>query len=153
MYNIILGKGLENCWFGSTEYEVLEFFGEEPDDIDEFEYEAGEWTKVWKYEDHNVSLDFDSEDDFRLGNIEISNSDCKLFGCQLIGKTKQEVLEIVQEFDLGSWASEDMSEDMPDYEVVSYDKKSLDLWFKNGKLEYIRFGYFITDDKRPIWPK
>lgn len=152
MHTIILGKGLGDLWFGSTEEEALEYFGE-PDDIDEFEYDDREWTKVWKYDDHNISLSFDSEDDFRLSDIEISNPDCELFGHKLIGKTKQEVLEILQEFDLGSWECEDMSEDMPGYEDVSYDEKSLSLWFKSGELKYIRFGYLTTEEKKRQWPK
>ncbi|MCP5016844.1 MAG: hypothetical protein GY938_16480 [Ketobacter sp.] len=151
MYTILLGKGLGDFWFGSTEEEALEYFGM-PDDIDEFEYEGGEWTKVWKYDDQSISFSFDSEDNFRLSDIEISNPNCELFGYKLIDKTKQEVLDILQKFDLGSWECGDMSEDIPDCENVSYDEKSLNLWFKNGELEYIQFGYLTTDEKKPQWP-
>jgi hypothetical protein len=152
--NIILGKGLDNLLFGSSRKESKTAFGE-PDKIDRYSYDSDDLdnTEDWIYHDLGLSLNFDAQEKFKLGTIEISSEDYKLNGEILINKTKEEVISFARNHNFGEYESDDLSSvEVPDYELLSFDDVSLNLWFENGTLTEIQWFPFWLDDENQIWP-
>lgn len=146
--NIIIGKGLGALTFGTTREQVLAMLGE-PSEREKYtlsELENDD-TEAWHFDELDLSLSFDEENNWRLSSIAVSNDAYLLDGQPLIGKEKTEIVEF--------FASKGYTEIEEDEEVkrddgenclLHVDKASISLWFENDELTEMQLGpYFNTD--------
>jgi hypothetical protein len=149
--DIKIGHGLGDMTFGDTKEKIKHLFGE-PGEIEKF-YATGEedgyLTEAWHYDEHEFSLSFDGEDNWRLTTISISSPDSQYNGIQLIGKNMEEVLAIIGN-ELGENELDDKSVDQ---KLISFLRASLNLWFEKGKLSEIQWGVLWSNEDTPSWPE
>ncbi|MBN1253408.1 MAG: hypothetical protein JXR51_12850 [Bacteroidales bacterium] len=155
MKEIKIGQGLGNIKFGYTREELKKVLGE-PDEIDKYSYTNSDTdlTESWHYDDSEISVSFDQEDDWLLGAISVSSDEFLFNGQKLIGKSEEEVLSYIM-----SIYPEDIEHEFTNYEddperiLVSFEDLSLSLWFMNGILEEIEWGVLWDDADMQIWPE
>ena len=153
--NIKIGIGLGDIQFGCTK-EKLRYLIGEPDEIDTYNAsgeEDGYLTEAWHYDEHEFSVSFDEEDNWKLSTISISSPECQLNGIQLIGKELDTILDELKNEDLGENELDDLSDDIIDQKLISFVSSSLNLWFENGKLSEIQWGVLWSDEDTPNWPE
>jgi len=151
---IKLGLGLGNLKFGMSRSEVKLFLGE-PTNIDRFSYTDSneDLTETWEYEDSNLSLSFDEEEDWKLLLISVTSNFYQLQGKNLIGLEKPTLIEELQKINFGTIHIEDCSEnDSENTEVIEFEEKSLNLWLNDGVLDEIQWSPFFIDDDTIKWP-
>jgi hypothetical protein len=152
---IIIGSGLGDVKFGCTK-EKLKFIIGEPDEIDSYNAsgeEDGYLTEAWHYDEHEFSVSFDEEDNWKLTTISISSPDCLLNGNKLIGKSMDDVLALLKDEDFGENELDDLSDENIDQKLISFLPASLNLWFENGTLSEIQWGVLWSDEDTPRWPE
>jgi len=144
------GVGIGELKFGASIEEAEAYFGA-PDDRDESK--LGDDTTVRLLWGDDLACWFDSDDDFRLGSIQVEHSDAVLSGHRLIGHRRADVFELLVPL-FGEPELEDMSViERPDYWLANFDSLSLNLWFENGLLASIQWGYlFDHSGDNPVWP-
>lgn len=148
---IILGTGMGPLRFGTSMDEVRTLVGE-PEEIDESEDDDEFEHQAWNYyeDDHLLSLYFDREDDFRLSCIETDNPSLRLFGEPIHDRPIEDIRQLMQQNGQGHAEIETMEGG----EVrLSYEKAMIDLYFEEGRLQFVNFGVFINDDLEVQWPK
>lgn len=153
--DIKIGNGLGDIPFGCTK-EKLRYLIGEPDEIDSYNAsgeEDGYLTEAWHYDEHEFSVSFDEEDNWRLTTISISSPQCMFNGNQLIGKGMDDVLELLGNEDFGENELDDLSDDNIDQKLISFLPASLNLWFENGELSEIQWGVLWSDEDTPRWPE
>jgi len=153
--DIIIGVGLGPIKFGITRDELIEIIGE-PDEIDEFSYSETEedMTESWHYDELEMSVSFDEEQDWRLSNIAVSSEDYEFKGEFLIGMGREELLAKLSEMNLGELEIVDYSnEENPDHKLISFDDYGINFWLENGELDEIQWSPLINDDDTINWPK
>ncbi|MBL4592888.1 MAG: hypothetical protein JKX68_03620 [Flavobacteriales bacterium] len=153
--DITIGNGLGDIQFGCTKEKLKHLIGE-ADEIDSYNAsgeEDGYLTESWHYDEHEFSVSFDEEDNWKLTTISISSPDCLFNGNKLIGKEIDEVLQLLENEDLGDNELEDLSDGEIDQKLISFLPASLNLWFENGKLSEIQWGVLWSDEDTPRWPE
>lgn len=153
---IILGKGFEDIKLGMTEFEVMQILNT-PDTIDEFDHDNdGGDAKTFYYSDMGVELTFESEDDYVLSYISVSNDQFHIKEKIHNGMLKAEVMNAIPELGLGEFTDEIVDTETDEEgkeELVSFEEENLNLWFVNDVLDEIEIGPFWEDDDTPIWPE
>ncbi|NRA72236.1 MAG: hypothetical protein HRU24_14550 [Gammaproteobacteria bacterium] len=131
---ILPGVGIGSVKFGMKEDEVIEILGV-PDETEELEHIEGEndWYRELYYSHEGISLSFNSEDDFRLGNISITGKGHTLLGQVVLGtdinQTKKLILQISSKqpvYEDCTWGKAESSE------LLNLDNLGLMFWFKSG---------------------
>jgi len=155
MKEILIGKGYGDIQFGMTRSEVKKILGE-PTEIDEYASsdEADDNTEAYHYDEIELSVSFDELDDWRLSSIAVSDPDSTLEGLKLIGVSEEDLLDKIEDLDLGEYDKEDVSSpESPDNEVITFFESSINFWFENGVVSEIQFGpIWDEDDEQYIWP-
>ena len=152
--DVKIGDGLGDIKFGFTK-EKLKYLIGEPNEIDTYNAsgeEDGYLTESWHYDEHEFSVSFDEEDNWRLSTISISSPDSTYKSHQLIGKPMEEVMDLIDADELGENELDDLSDDNIDQKLISFIRASLNLWFENGKLSEIQWGVLWSDEDTPSWP-
>lgn len=150
---IKIGTGLGDIKFGISREELITLLGD-PTETDQFSAveEEDYVTESWHYDEHEFSVSFDEEDNWRLTTIAISSNEALLNDQVLIGKDKASVIEILKTLSLGEMESEDLSADMDNSELVSFVESSINFWFEDGLLSEIQWGVLWEDEDTPKWP-
>ena len=148
---IILGNGMGPLRFGATMDEVRTLVGE-PEEIEESDDDAEFEHKEWIYheDEYLVSLYFDREDDFRLSCIETDNPRMRLFGEAIHGASIEQVTALMQRNNQPTPELENVEEGAV---RLYYEQSTIDLYFEDGKLQFVNFGVFINDEMDVQWPK
>lgn len=142
MKTIMIGEGLGDLRFGMSREEVKALLGE-ADEVSEFSYTDTDedLTESWHYDDLELSLSFDEEDDWLLSAIAVNGDDYLLEGKKLMGFPRAQVLDEVAKMGLGEMELEDMSSaEAPDLILVTLEDSDLSLWFDEGVLTEILWG-------------
>src|SRR5690349_14531589 len=134
--DIKLGTGVGELRFGLTMDQVRELLGEpeeieKSDEQDDFEHQA------WNYLDRGYSLYFDREDDYRLSCIETDRPNLHLFGEPLIGRTPDEVRDLMQR---NGYNEADEEAGDPGELQLSYEHEMIDFYFVDNELMVVNFG-------------
>ena len=151
---IRIGKGLGTLTFGNTRQQVKAMLGE-PTDIEKYSLSDtdDDSTESWHYDELDLSLSFDEENDWKLSSIAVSNEEYTLEGISLIGRKKPDVLA---EFEKRQWGApeedEEIREDDPNNCLMHIDKSSMSLWFENDELTELQIGPFYKNDGI-LWPE
>ncbi len=138
--NIEIGTGVTNFKFGATREEIKKLVGE-PDEIEKGDdgFEDGGQVEVWHYDEYELSVEFIEEFDWKLSTIALNAEDCQLKGMSIIGKSLNEVTNILENLDLGELESQNLDlEDEYDIVMVSAIDAGLDFWFENDVLTEIQ---------------
>ena len=152
--DIKIGNGLGDIVFGSNK-EKLKYLLGEPSEVDTYNAsgeEDGYLTEAWHYDEHEFSVSFDEEDNWKLTTISISSPEATFNGNQLIGKEMDDVLRFFNNEEFGENELDDLSDEGIDQKLVSYLRASLNLWFEDGKLSEIQWGVLWSDEDTPSWP-
>lgn len=151
---IKIGVGLGDIKFGITKNDLKALVGE-PTEIDTYNAsgeEDGYLTESWHYDDHEFSVSFDEEDNWRLTTISISADNCSFNGLNLIGKDINNVLASLENNHLGDNELEDLSDETINQKLVCFLASSLNLWFEDDNLTEIQWGVLWSDEDTPKWP-
>lgn len=154
--NIVPGEGLDAIQFGMTRDEVKKLVGN-PDEVEVLnsEDEEGGSIEQWHFDELEFSLSFDEVDNWVLTSIAVSGADYLFDNQPLMGLTFEEVLEFLEESDLGEPESEELEseEEGVVVEVVSFPESNITFWFENQILNEIQWSPFIDEEEeRYIWP-
>lgn len=151
---IKIGTGLGDIKFGITREELKTIAGD-PTEVDTFNAsgeEDGYLTESWHYDEHEFSVSFDEEDNWRLTTISTSSPECDYKGLKLIGKGLDHVLALLENENLGENELEDLSDENINQKLVCLLPSSLNLWFENDDLTEIQWGVLWSDEDTPKWP-
>lgn len=154
-HTIIVGQGLGPVKFGMTRDQVRNLLGM-PDEIEEnvdMDEDLDEQAEAWHYDEVEASFSFDIEDDWRLGMIATSSSEAELNGRKLIGMSRNELLESLQDMGFEDLVFEDWSdEEDPDRHLVQSDSSAINFWVEDGELCEIQWGPRMLDEDTVDWP-
>ncbi|MEZ7956659.1 MAG: hypothetical protein QMC23_11520 [Rubritalea sp.] len=128
---ILLGKGLDDLPFGASQGDVEAVLGK-AEETDEFDM-RGEKSLAWHYWNVGISVNFDEKQQYRLSSIDVAAPEVKLFGEVLIGKSREDVKNFLDQQDIG------VSVDEVQRGLI-YPDANLSLWFNGGDLEEIQWG-------------
>ena len=128
---ILLGKGLDDLPFGASQGDVEAVLGK-AEETDEFDM-RGEKSLAWHYWNVGISVNFDEKQQYRLSSIDVAAPEVKLFGEVLIGKSREDVKNFLDQQYIG------VSVDEVQRGLI-YPDANLSLWFNGGDLEEIQWG-------------
>jgi len=153
---IIPGVGLGAIKFGMTRDEVKKIAGK-PDDVENlpgFEEEVNDELESWHYDEHEFSLVFDADYDWRLVSIAVSDPFFTFHGKSIVGMEKQEVLDLFAEHTIEISNVEDVSdEENPDLELIESDDEGIMVWFENDEVIEVQILPDVEEDGETlIWP-
>jgi hypothetical protein len=140
------GKGLGELSFGQTRSQVIDLLGE-PTEKETYTLseDDDDKTESWHYDDYDLSLSFDEDNNWKLSSIAVSSDDYLLEGQSLIGKTKEEVLQQCAANNWGEPEEDDeVASDTGGSSLVHIDKSSLSFWFEDGALTELQIGPFYN---------
>jgi hypothetical protein len=147
---IKIGIGVDQVKFGMERSEVQQILGE-PTEKELFSYSEDEddLTEVWHYDEKEMSLSFDEADDWRLIMIAASDDSFSLNDKDIVGKSYEEVLALVQEMGYKNLETDEVSE----YDkVIKVEEESLNIWFDNNEASELQWGPKWSDENTPIFP-
>lgn len=151
---ILVGTGLDGLKFGMTSDEVKKVLGK-ADEEERFSYTDSDedLAESWHYDELGLSLSFDEAHEWKLVNMAISTNEYELNGVKLIDLNLEEVIGILEGWDLGDMEYDDLSSDEDgDAMLISIDKSSMNFWFEEKELSEIQWGpYYKNDDA--LWPE
>lgn len=139
---VLLGKGLDDLPFGASQDEVEAVLGK-AEETDELIMrgapgERDEKSVAWHYWELGISVNFDEGHQYRLSSLDVAAPEVELFGEALIGRSREEVKEFLDQQGIGD------SEDEVQRGLI-YADANLSLWFNGGDLEEIQWGVIDED--------
>jgi hypothetical protein len=149
------GQGLGNLKFGLTRNEVESIIGE-PEEKENFSFTEDEenLTESWHYDELELSLGFDQEDDWRLVTISISSENYKFRDFCPVGLSKKELKTILEEKGIDDLEFEDLSTiENPSHGLISSESLGLNFWFDDDSLNEVQWGPLFIDNETVKWPK
>ncbi len=153
MYEIIIGKGLSEIYFGDYEGDIIKKFGN-PDKTKSYEYPDGTDSITLQYFDLDIYFSLSPDENYRLTDILIYGQDFHIDGVIRIGINKTKLLEASLDLNFGEYRVEDSSTlKNPTHELISFDKIAVNFWFDYGKLSSIQVGTLWKDENTIDWPK
>jgi len=152
---IKLGIGLGPIRFGMTKAEVKLILGDATNE-ETFSYSDSDedMTECWDYQELDLSLNFDEEENWKLTMISVTSKFYELEGVSLIGLNGEGLLAQLKKLDIGKVEIEDFSEeDIFDNELIEIEDKSLSFWLNDDVLDEIQWTPFFIDEDTLNWPK
>jgi hypothetical protein len=154
---IIPGVGLGELKFGMTRDEVKNLVGK-PDEVENlpgFEEEVNDELESWHYDEHEFSLVFDADYDWRLVSIAVSDPYFTFHGKSLVGMGKKELLALLDKLGIEISNEEDLSdEENPDLELIESEDAGFMIWFADHEVIEIQILPDVEEDGETLkWPK
>lgn len=152
------GIGLGILKFGMRQEEVTTLLGEpnetETSSFPSFdEDDATIDTETWHYDELELSLGFDEEENWRLVSIGVTSDNYTLFNKGIIGVSKSELADHLKNNEIDDLVKEELpGEDYPDQELFCSEKLGINFWFDNNELSEIQWAPFMLDDEVIEWP-
>ena len=149
--DIQIGQGLGLVKFGMTREQVISILGE-PTDKESVDEENMK-SEIWHYDELDLSLGYDEDEDWRLISLAVSSEFYTFNSAALIGKTRDEVEDILENSNLPDLELDDLDdeEEVQQCLLVS-DESEINFWFENDNLSEIQWGPLFEDDETIIWP-
>ena len=139
-------KGLGDLKFGFTREEVEKMLGK-PDEKETLAYSKEDHTEIWHYDELELSLSFDEDDDWELSTISITSDKYTFRGFQLIGMSKEQLEDELEELGIEDLQEEDWdNEDTPGLELLTSDELGINFWFDEGLLSEVEWGRFYEEE-------
>lgn len=147
--------GLGQLKFGMTRDDVKRMLGE-PNDVDTYSFSGSDedLSESWHYDDLDLSMSFDQEDDYRLITIAVSSEYYEMGGKNLVGKKRDEVLAELKSAGMKDLEFEDGDVlDMPNHKLISSPSLFINFWLEDDVLREIQWSPEFTDDDEILWPE
>ena len=147
--NTIIPKyGLGKIKFGMGTEELLDILNN-PDDIEQIEFEEGVFGENWHYDKLGLSFLFEPFDELQISSVSVSEKDFLFDGKSLIGKTKPEILEFLTKM----FPELDLSPELEEGdELILVNEEGLYFWFEDDKLSEIQWEVLPDENGEPCWP-
>ena len=142
--DIAVGVGLGGLIFGMAMVDVIRVVGE-PDKALDIE-ETG--TVEYFFNSAMLTVRFSEEDGDRMSSIEVFDPEVRLFNTRLIGRRRQEILNILRAH--GCAYLED--EDYDSFQTVFCETIWSTFYFEFDRLRSVLFGPLFNQDGEFIWP-
>ncbi|ELR71893.1 hypothetical protein C900_02132 [Fulvivirga imtechensis AK7] len=155
VHEIKPGRGLGQIKFGMSTAQVKDIIGE-PDEVETYAYESeeGELSETWHYDNLELSLSFDEEENWRLVSIALSSPEATIKGQRLIGLNRNDLIKRLETLELGPLNFEDWSSaESPDHKLISADEVEVNFWLDEEELSEIQFGPLFDDEDNIQWPE
>ncbi|PHN04682.1 hypothetical protein [Flavilitoribacter nigricans] len=149
LQNIQVGAGLGSILFGMSRAEISAIIGEPNEKITESYTDDGEnLTEIWHYDELELSLGFDEEDDWQLVSIAVTSPFYLLESVSLIGKEVEAVQTELQNIGVSDLELEDWSSaENPDHKLLTSDDESMNFWFDQDILTEIQWSPLFADEE------
>ena len=145
-WEVKIGIGLGGLRFGASREQVEAYLGV-PEQISE-DMMAGDITFAWYYWDKGITAHFEGRNDYRLGMLQVSNSEAMVSGKKFIGMPQKELLKLLATTDLGKF---DIDAD-PDWPSVTAEDLGLTFVLKKNKVESLQISTLMDENEEDIWP-
>lgn len=148
------GEGLGQLKFGMSTNQVKQLLGE-PDEVETYSYETeeGELSETWHYDEHELSISFDEEENWKLVSIAISAPEVTFKGQKLIGMKRDELIKILEGLEIGPLEFEDWSSaESPNHKLISAEEVEINFWLDDDELSEIQLGPLFDNDDDIKWP-
>jgi hypothetical protein len=154
---VIIGSGIGKIRFGMTKKEVQNLAGK-PDETEllpGLEEDPGDDLEVWHYDEHEFSLVFDADYDWRLVSISVSDPYFHFFGQSVVGMRREDALKFLADQNIETSSFEDVSdEDSSDLQKLESDESGLIVWFEDGFVTELQIFPDVEDDGETYkWPE
>lgn len=133
---IILKEGFGLLRFGMQINSVIDLIGK-PTEVEEIGEDLEMPATVLYYEEEGISCFFENLDQEKLACINIETEEVFLFGEQIIGKTSQEIVDLMRKHNI---FEQTMDKEEWGEERISYEESSIDFFFTDDKLTSITIG-------------
>lgn len=141
-FEIEIGVGVAGFKFGATREEVKKAIGK-PDEIEKEDEGIEDFgmLEVWHYDEFELSIEFVESNEWKLSTIAVNAEECTLKGLPVMGKSLNEVTNMLEKMDLGEFESQKLDlEDEHEIVMVSALDAGLDFWFENDVLTEIQLS-------------
>ncbi len=146
-YIIKPGIGMGPLKFGMYRNQVQDILGV-PDEIEQNNDEGDEIDVTWYYDNLDLVLYFDEEDDYRLSNIEIDNQEVILFGSKLSSINLAQATQLLSENGIRDSAQEPLEEET----VLTSEQSGIDIYFEEGHFNSVQISPLFQDEDTVNWP-
>ncbi len=146
------GEALGEVKFGMTTSEVEDLLGPS-DETETYALESGEETESWHYDELELSLSFVVSTDKRLVSITTSSEDSILYGEEIVGLNKKELIKYLEKKKVEDLQFEDCSsEDAPDLKLYYSMNLAMNFWLEEGIVSDVEWAVKMDDKDQVIWP-
>lgn len=144
------GHGLGVIKFGMQRDAVRMLLGE-PSEIEEYSYSGDgddDFTESWHYDDLELSMNFDKEEDWKLSILSVTSNGHTFNGVQLIGLSKDALVTELEKLDVEDLELDDLStKESPQHEVLSSESLGINFWFDADSLTEVQWAPLYIDDE------
>lgn len=149
---IIIGQGVGKIKFGMTQAQVESVMGK-PDEVEEFTHDDEGKCVTLYYDDAGIDFAFESEDDFKLSHLSVSDEDFNIENKLHVGMTLDDSIAVSKELGFGEFSVEETNDGVSKVTLYEFDEKSLNLWFSQKVLVEMQVGPLWADEETIIWPE
>lgn len=145
--------GLGCVKFGISRKEAEELLGK-PNEIEKQDYSDSEHTEAWHYDDLELSLEFEEEEDWRLVTISVSSEFYEFKGKKLIGIDEDKLMSLLKELNIDDFEVEELSPiENPSHKLISVYDLGINFWFENEVLMEVQWCPLFNEDDSIDWPE
>jgi len=150
MKTIEIGVGIDQIKFGMLKADVEKVLGK-PDEIDKELYGENEEAMLesWHYDELDLSLGFDEDEDWKLITVAVSDSKYTLKNKALVGLKISEIIDVLNEMGHDEIELEEDEE----ISVLYLDDQSMKIWLENQIVTEVQWGPLFQDEDTIAWPK
>lgn len=155
IYQIVEGEGLGDLKFGLQKDQVVSILGE-PDEKENYSHTDTEQqlTETWHYDELEISLGFDQDDNWRLGTISVTAPDFKFRDFSPTGLTKKELEQNLVAAGINDLKIEDSATvENIGHELLYSNLLGINFWFEKDSLTEVQWGPLFIDEETIQWPK
>ena len=136
--------GIDNIILGSSKEILFDSLGA-PETSNSDEWPDGTISEAWIYIALGITLNFDSDTDYRLSTITVTAKDAELDNIKPIGLNIKTLLAKLPSIEL----DEDLSETVKDYVCP---EREISFWVVNDVIEHMTLFPEYGADNLPLWP-
>lgn len=152
---ILPGIGLGNIKFGIARDQLKDLLGE-PNEIEKFSYtnSSSDLSETWHYDELDLSVGFDEEDDWRLISFAVTSKNYELKSKHLFGCTREELLNTLESLNIDDLEFEGLATiDNSLHESISSPSLGVNFWLDNEQLAEIQWSPLFNEDDSVDWPE
>ena len=150
---IKIGLGLGEITFGSNKNSIKDKLGE-PNEIEVLDVPIDDKEislEQWHYDELELSASFDLEQDEILDTLAVSSDEYTINGVSLIGKNIDEINQLLNTLNLGSFEKDEISDEDGNSIIYSFLDSNMNFWFEDNELSEIQWGPIFLDDEPMIF--
>lgn len=133
-------QGFDDLRFGMSREEVKSVLGE-PDEVTV--PEEDDTMEVWHYDELEVSVSFEEEEEWSVYTIATTSQEAMLDGEQLIGL---KALALVNKLKGMGMTDLQFEEEEGEVQLVSADEQDINFWLENGVVVEVQWNAEVVDD-------